>query len=119
MGLLMFLKSVLFVLSFHKHGVKNGMVQNGISDQGVFCSVVPLLYKISFSEAESWVSVVGGMKKGHKCLFMAGFTELMKNGSADGPLPPLQVHKPCKLQMDLSKAEEASAASKQISMYPP
>ena len=50
---------------------------------------------------------------------MAGFTELMKNGRADSPLRPLQVHKPCKLQMDLSKAGKASAASKQISMYPP
>ena len=119
MGLLMFLKSVLFVLSFHKHGVKNGTVQNGISNQGVFCSVATLPYKISFSEAESWGSVVEGVKKGQKCLFMAGFTELIKNGRADSPLPPLQVHKPYKLQMDLSKAGKASAASKQISTYPP
>lgn len=59
----MFLKSVLFVLSFHKHGVKNGTVQNGISNQGVFCSAATLPYKISFSEAESWGSVVGGEEK--------------------------------------------------------
>ena len=83
----------------------------------VYFAQLPVCYiKFLFSEAESWGSLVGGVKKGQKCLFMAGFTELMKNGS---PLPPVRVHKPCKLQMDLSKAEKASAASEQISVYHP
>lgn len=95
----MFLKSVLLVLSFHKNGVKNGMVQNGASNQGVFCSIVTLLYKIYFSEAESWGYLVGGVKEEklqQKCLFMAGFTEVMQNERVDLLLPPVQVHRACK-----------------------
>lgn len=63
MTFLMFLKSVLFVLSFHKSGVKNGMVQNGASNQSVFCAITTLLYKMYLPEAESGVYPVGGGKE--------------------------------------------------------
>lgn len=45
---------LFFVLSFHKNGVKNRVVQNGASNQEVFCSNTTLVYKIHFLEAEFW-----------------------------------------------------------------